>query len=418
MIRALASALAVALVLAACRGARPLPPPTPSGPTALTATPTPEGRPGSGITSTPVPPSPTPVGATATPARPVTPTPGQPTAPPTPTLRPQTVPVTTPTASPGDAYGVSLGAVRDAEVMPRAIQLAGQAGIGWIRFGIWYAIVQPQAGAPYRFAEAGYDAQVRLARASGLQILGILGFATVWNTTAPRTLPPEVDPTRFPPRDLTAWADYVFQTVSRYRADIRHWEIWNEPDLRGFWAGTPQQYAELLAVTYQTIKRADPQAQVLLGGLAMSEETQTFLPAILGDPVHPAARSFDIMNVHSYFSKEIAQRKFTALRQVLARYGAADKPLWITETGYSSEPSLQKDPRYQGPEGQARWLEEMLPFALHELGATRVFWFQLFDYPPTFPRDVQARAHGLLDARGQPKPAYDAYRRLIGRTVR
>lgn len=45
--------------------------------------------------------------------------------------------------------------------------------------------------------------------------------------------------------------------------------MWNEPDLPGFWLGTASQYAQLLAVTYNAIKRADPNAQVLLGGLAL-----------------------------------------------------------------------------------------------------------------------------------------------------
>lgn len=319
------------------------------------------------------------------------------------------------TQTPGnDRYGVSLGAVRDRVVMPRAIQLAGQAGIGWLRMNISHALLQPTPDSPYRFEDAGYDAMVAGARSSGLQILCMLAYVPAWNSTAPPNPSPGAEYWDFPPRDLHAWADYVFQTVSRYKNQIHYWEVWNEPDLRGFWAGTPAQYAKLLAVTYDAIKRADPQAKVLLGGLAMSEtETKPFLTAILSDPNYPAARYFDIMNVHSYSPKEIARRKLEAVRQVLARYGAAHKPLWITEAGYASDPALQRHPGYQaGKESQAQWLRDMLPFLL-QLGAEKVFWFQLYDYPEGFGSDVQFRSHGLIDNQGQPKPSYFAYKDLI-----
>jgi GH35 family endo-1,4-beta-xylanase len=314
-------------------------------------------------------------------------------------------------------YGVSLGAVRDATVMPGAIQLAGQAGIGWLRISISYNLLKPTVSSPYRFEEAGYDAQIAATRKSGLQILATLAYVPGWNSTAPPNPPPGVDPSHFPPADYNAWADYVYQTVSRYKNDIHSWEVWNEPDLQGFWHGTPQQYAELLAVSYQAIKRADPNAKVLLGGLAMGEEAGPFLSAILGDARYPAAQYFDIMNVHSYSPKEIARQKIEAVRSILSQYGASAKPLWITESGYSSDPARQTHPGFCcGLEAQAVWLRDMIPFLLGDVGAQKVFWFQLYDYPPDFTTDAQFKNHGLLDWQGNPKPSYLAYRDLIAST--
>lgn len=222
-----------------------------------------------------------------------------------------------------DRYGVSQGAHRDSILMPRSFELAAQAGIGWVRFGIGYGLVSPRPGV-LRYEEAGFDAQVRKARQEGLQILGTLAFATSWNTTAPETLPPGADPTHFPPRDYQAWADYVFQTVSRYKDDIEYWEVWNEPDLQSFWAGTPAQYAELLAVTYNAIKQANPQAKVVLGGLALDGRrlNPNFLTEILSDARYPAARYFDIMNFHHYASREQARKKMEYVRAALRQVGA------------------------------------------------------------------------------------------------
>lgn len=311
-----------------------------------------------------------------------------------------------------DRYGVKLGASRDAIVLPRAIQLAGQAGIGWIHFEIHYSHVNPAPGV-FRYEESGYDAQVRKVREQGLQILAMLGFSADWNTTAPDNPPPGLDRWDYPPRDYRAFAEYVFQTVSRYKNDIKYWEVWNEPDLPGFWAGTPAQYAELLAVTYDAVKRADPQAKVCLGGLSLggSRVDPDFLTKILSDPRYPAARYFDVISFHVFGSpdfREEASRRMNYIRNALAQAGAADKPIWITSAGYSSDPSEQKDPNYQGLEGQAQWLRDQIPYLLG-LGAEKVLWFNLYDRP-----DMEGfRYYGLMDNQGNPKPAYFAYKELI-----
>jgi hypothetical protein len=66
-------------------------------------------------------------------------------------------------------------------------------------------------------------------------------------------------------------------------------------------------YDSLLAVTYQTIKRTDPTATVLLGGLAFIDQpghpADEFLAAILADPDHPALASFDVVALHFYHAR-------------------------------------------------------------------------------------------------------------------
>ncbi|MDE3103979.1 MAG: beta-xylosidase [Acidobacteriota bacterium] len=78
-----------------------------------------------------------------------------------------------------------------------------------------------------------------------------------------------------PPTDNAKWAALVHATVQhwvdRYGADeVRTWyfEVWNEPNLKGFFHGTQQQYFELYRVTAQTIKAIDPALRV--GGPATS----------------------------------------------------------------------------------------------------------------------------------------------------
>jgi xylan 1,4-beta-xylosidase len=76
-----------------------------------------------------------------------------------------------------------------------------------------------------------------------------------------------------PPKDMNKWADFIHAFVlhvqERYGdAEVRTWyfEVWNEPNLDGFWAGTQQQYFDLYAATARAIKSVS--ADYKVGGPA------------------------------------------------------------------------------------------------------------------------------------------------------
>jgi len=78
-----------------------------------------------------------------------------------------------------------------------------------------------------------------------------------------------------PPKDFTRWSEIVGNFVRHCRvrygeAEVRSWffEIWNEPNLRGFWNGTQQQFFEMYRVIARTLKNVDPQLRI--GGPATS----------------------------------------------------------------------------------------------------------------------------------------------------
>jgi xylan 1,4-beta-xylosidase len=71
------------------------------------------------------------------------------------------------------------------------------------------------------------------------------------------------------PKDWNEWAQLVRagtnHTVERYgAATVRNWyfEVWNEPNLSGFWAGDRDLFHQLWATTYRAIKSVDPQLRV------------------------------------------------------------------------------------------------------------------------------------------------------------
>jgi len=64
-----------------------------------------------------------------------------------------------------------------------------------------------------------------------------------------------------PPKDMAKWADFIRAFVlhlqERYGdAEVRTWyfEVWNEPNLSGFFAGTQKQYFDLYGATARAIK--------------------------------------------------------------------------------------------------------------------------------------------------------------------
>lgn len=74
------------------------------------------------------------------------------------------------------------------------------------------------------------------------------------------------------PPDIELWDDFTNKISDHYAGneDIL-WEIWNEPNLF-FFAGTSEEYFELLENTSKTIKSKNESAYVFSGGLATAEK--------------------------------------------------------------------------------------------------------------------------------------------------
>ncbi len=75
---------------------------------------------------------------------------------------------------------------------------------------------------------------------------------------------------RKPPPDFEKCAEVCRQIAMHYnegwadgfRFGIKYWEIWNEPDLRLFWTGTPEQFYKLYELVAKKLKKHDPTLKV------------------------------------------------------------------------------------------------------------------------------------------------------------
>ncbi len=224
-------------------------------------------------------------------------------------------------------YGVCshLGGGEEHDQMPKNLELMKAAGIAWARADFSWSGVERRQG---EWTFDHLDRVVDEASRVGLQVLPILDYDVAWATPAFQ--------------HLDAWLEYVRRTVERYRDRIRYWEVWNEPNLEGFWRAKPSgaNYATLLRETYKTIKAIDPELVVLYGGLAgvPIDYFEASLDAGAGE-------FFDVINIHPYrggltteatirrFEKEIAQ-----FSDALKKRNIAPKPTWITEMGWATPP--------------------------------------------------------------------------------
>jgi hypothetical protein len=301
----------------------------------------------------------------------------------------------------GNPHGILLTGIdhtTPTSTLATHLQRARDAGAGWVRIDLMWYSVQWNPG---EWNWQHFDRVFQEAGNRGLQVLPVLWGTPNWAAVAGGF--------SYGVPNMGAWEAFVFAAASRYRGRVPMWEIWNEPDLSYFWRGTPGQYAETLARAYQQIKRADPNASVLLGGLAQGGGANSvFLQQILSDPVNPAGYFFDYHNVHSNFRyMDWIVSQIQNNRAILSSYGFP-KPVVVTEASYTSNPSYQSLVGYQdGEAGQARYLSDALRTIVGQ-GVPVAIWASLRDGATVDPYAQSGLARTDLSA----KPSFFAFQQV------
>ena len=293
------------------------------------------------------------------------------------------------------------------------------------------ADVPPEAAA--RFRDAGgvptdftrTDAVVAAAAARGMSVLPVLQRSPAW--AARRAGDPAS-----PPADPATFAAFAAALVQRYgpggsfwaerpelpRVPVRDWQIWNEPNLPGFWSTQPfaPSYLRLLRAARAAIRAADPGARVILAGLP--NYSWRALRAIY----RAGGRgTFDAVALHPFTGPPRFVMKLIRLaRAEMARNGDGRLPVWVTELSWPA--SAGKRPRPGGFEvtdaGQAARLGEALRRlrdARVRLGIERVYWYTWLSTekgPGAFDWAGLRRVRG---ARVASAPALDVYGRWARR---
>ena len=225
------------------------------------------------------------------------------------------------------------------------------------------------------------------------------------------------------------WRDlidaYIRHIEERYgRDEVRTWffEVWNEPNLSGFWEGADQKaYFELYDLTAKTIKSVDPALRV--GG--PSTAGAAWVPEFLAH-VKQSGAAVDFVTTHTYGvqggfldeegksdtkldpSPDAIIGDVRRVRKEISASSFPELPLYFTEWSTSYTP---RDPVHDS--------YVSAPYILTKLKASQglvqgmSYWTytDLFEEPgpPTAPFQG---GFGLLNPQGIRKPAYFAYKYL------
>lgn len=115
---------------------------------------------------------------------------------------------------------------------------------------------------PGEFDWSRLDDAVNTAQAKGLRPMIVLGQTPRFHARNPREAGYYGRGANSVPT-LRSWKRYVGRIANRYDDGVDY-QIWNEPNIKGFWAGSPSQMALLTATASQKITRvAGPGATVV-----------------------------------------------------------------------------------------------------------------------------------------------------------
>jgi hypothetical protein len=250
------------------------------------------------------------------------------------------------------------------EARQRSLEMIREAGYGWIRQQFPWSSIEPVSKGAFvdrvMFVDtwAVYDSIVDLARANDLRVIARLDTSPPWARIGndwPFT----------PPDSPDDFGDFVELVARRYQGRIKHYQIWNEPNLYIEWGKrpvAPDAYVRLLAVAYERIKKVDPTAVVLAGSLSptIEESDQALNELQYLQRMYDAGaeKYFDVMSVQAYGLRngpddhrlDLGDVNFSRpmlVRELMVRNGDAAKPLWASEVGWNSQPeSVTAEPTF------------------------------------------------------------------------
>lgn len=238
----------------------------------------------------------------------------------------------------------------------RTAQVVNESGFGWVRFQLEWRSFERQPG---QWDPLPVDRKIDEFSSQGLNILLVIAKAPDW------ALSDEEGKFLNSYLEFEQFATFIGE---RYGDKVQAWEIWNEQNLALEFGGEVQisEYIELLEAGSRGIREGDPDALILFGGLtptgvmdpAIGIDDANYLRAIYSYNNGEIKDYFDILGVHlnsthnppddrwpdqltsghegwndhpSFFF-----RRGEELRQIMVENGDGDKPIWITEFGWTT----------------------------------------------------------------------------------
>ena len=230
----------------------------------------------------------------------------------------------------------------DAKARTEALAAMKAAGLRWLRHRFPWDAIEPEQDV---YDWAIWDEIVWDARRHGLQIVAVLDGSPSWaRGEADRENP------LAPPVEARDFGDFAFALANRYRDQIDHYQIWDEPNIAPHWGAReidPAAYAGLLREGSIRVRSADPEAVVLTAALAPNVEPGganmsdlLFLGALYqqgaaewSDGVAAQIYDLDGQPEAPADSARLNWKRIELLRRVMELQGDKETPVWAVSVG-------------------------------------------------------------------------------------
>ncbi|MCK6577313.1 MAG: hypothetical protein L6Q98_04330 [Anaerolineae bacterium] len=277
-----------------------------------------------------------------------------------------------------------------------------------------------------------YDQIVDLAVRYGIDIQARVDTPPAWSRSDPN------EGTLAPPDDWEDYYAFLRRVAERYRGRIRHYQIWNEPNIYPEWGNNPvdpEGYTAVLCRAYAVLKEVDPNIVVHSAALSptVSLTDRDLSDLIYLQRMYDAGVSgcFDVMSVQGYgfYSGPTDQRlrpttlnyaRPQYIRDLMVANGDVDVPVWISEAAWNpvGEPDVPEIPGKENfgsvTEAQAaRYMPLAYERAAREwnwVGAIMV-WF--WKRPDESERGQPFYYFRMVEPDFTPQPIYEAMRAWI-----
>jgi hypothetical protein len=208
---------------------------------------------------------------------------------------------------------------------PGELQRMKAAGFQYARMDFFWDATEKQIG---KYDFSAYERLLKSLQSIGIRPLWILDYSNeLYQKGAPTT-----------PESRRAFSKWAAAAVTHFKGQEIVWEIWNEPNLDGFWPprSSAEDYQRLVIEASKEIRGADPNCRLITGGLSGFDFkffgkflTTEILGLVDGVAVHPYRGSGPETVWNDY-------AKLRSMIKELAPPGRKDLPIINSEWGYST----------------------------------------------------------------------------------
>lgn len=247
--------------------------------------------------------------------------------------------------------------------------------IGAVRpTGTTWGYIEPAKG---QYNWSGLDSWVAQANAHGAEFVYVFMNTPQWASSRPNEKCSRGNNGCAAPPNPADWEEFVTAVVTRYQGRIADYEMWNEPNIIGFYTGTPAQMVDMVARASRIIKSVNPHAKIVSpssSGSGWPTQHDVWLDQYLQAG---GGKFTDVIAWHGYpgFDNrappppEVMVQQINQIRAVMAKHGLSNLPIWDTEG------SFMKDMFTPDEQQQAAWLTRWYLIQFTH-GVARTYWYQ------------------------------------------